>query len=160
MTYLTLYLATMPELLRQFLDLFGQPEFTLIEAHRASTHLSIGLLVGAALFDCLAAVARKTTLRDAAFCSQIMGTLLLAGTFALGFYGNPVAGDRSDLGQRAQLHFYAGCAVLGIFGVLALWRIIRARGMGKIEIMAYSLLTLAGLAAITVTGWMGSRVMG
>jgi uncharacterized membrane protein len=82
------------------------------------------------------------------------------GTFALGFYGNPVAGNQSELGQRAQFHFYAGCAVLGIFGVLALWRIVRARGMGKIEIAAYSLLTLAGLAVITVTGWMGSRVMG
>ncbi len=150
----------MPELLRQFLDLFGQPEFTLIEAHRASTHLSLGLLVGAVLFDCLAGITRKTVLRDTAFWSQIMGTLLLVGTFALGFYGNPVAGEQSDLGQRAQIHFYAGSLTLGIFVLLSLWRVIRVRGMGKIEIMAYSLLTLAGLAVITITGWMGSRVMG
>lgn len=150
----------MPELLRQFLALFGQPEFSLIEAHRASTHLSLGLLVGGVLFDCLAGITRKTVLRDTAFWSQIVGTLLLAGTFALGFYGNPVAGAQSDLGQRAQLHFYAGIATLAIFGVLSLWRMARARGMGKIELVAYSLLTLAGLAVITVTGWMGSRVMG
>lgn len=150
----------MPELLSQLLALFGQPEFSLIEAHRASTHLSIGLLVGAVLFDCLAGVTRKSSLRDAAFWSQMMGTLLLAGTFALGFYGNPVAGQQSDLGQRAQIHFYAGSAALAIYVVLSLWRIIRARGMGKAEIVAYSLLTLAGIAVITVTGWMGSRVMG
>lgn len=150
----------MPELLSQFLALFGRPEFSLIEAHRASTHLSIGLLVGAVLFDCLAGLTRKTVLRDTAFWSQLMGTLLLAGTFALGFYGNPVAGAHNELGQRAQLHFYAGSAVLAIFVVLILWRMIRSRGMAKIELVAYSLLTLAGLAVMTVTGWMGSRIMG
>ena len=149
----------MSEFFARLIELFGWPEFSLIELHQASTHLSIGLLLGGVLFDGSATLFKKPVLRETAFWAQTGGTILLLATFLLGYLGNPFAGKGSELGQKAELHFYFACATLVTFGVLALWRVLRLRRMAKIEMAVYGFLTLIGVALIAVVGWMGGHII-
>ena len=143
---------------QHLIELFGQPEWSLIEAHQASTHLPIGLLLGAFLLDIGGKVFRKLPLNGAGFWAQMLGTLMLLVTLALGYFGNPFAGKNSELGQKTDFHSYFAYATLAVFGVLSLWRLLRKNRMTKAELILYGALTLAGIAIISATGWMGAHI--
>ena len=147
--------------LHQFLELFGKPEWSLLEAHQASTHLSIGLLLGAALFDVGATLVPKQQIvwRGVAFWLQIAGWLALAATFALGFYGNPFAGKSSELAQKTEWHKNFAYFTLGAFALLGLWRIARHKKWSRVEGGLFALVNVVALIAITATGWMGGHIM-
>lgn len=146
---------------QQLLELFGKPEWSLIEAHQVSTHLSIGLLIGAIFFDVAALfIARKRDAwRESALWMQLLGTLLLALTFALGFYGNPFATKHNELAQKADWHFRFGVASLAFFALLTLWRLARWNRWKRLENAMYAAATLAGIVLLSITGWMGGHVM-
>lgn len=146
--------------LSQFLDLFGKPQWSLIEAHQASTHLSIGLLLGAAFFDVGALLLPKKRLawRDVAFWLQVGGWFALAATLALGFYGNPFAGKSGELAQKTEWHKNFAYFTLGAFALLGLWRIARHKKWGLMEGAAFALVNVVSLAAITFVGWMGGHI--
>ena len=143
---------------QNLIELFGQPEWSLIEAHQASTHLPIGLLLGAFLLDIGGKIFRKPALNSAGCWAQMLATYSMLVTLALGFYGNPFAGKSSELGQKADLHSYFAYATLAVFGVLALWRMLRKSRLSKGELVLYVALNLAGIAIIVATGWMGAHI--
>lgn len=147
-------------LLNQFLDLFGKPEFSLIEAHQASTHLSIGLLLGAIGFDVAAFLhkGKSAVWRESAFWMQLAGFAFLVITFGLGFYGNPFAGKASELAQRTEWHKNFAYVTLGVFAFLSLWRLTRYKKWGRIEGGAFALINALGMVAITATGYMGGHI--
>ena len=147
-------------LFQSLFELFGAPEWSLIEAHQASTHLSIGLLLGAVGFD-LAAFAfphKRAVWRESAFWMQLAGFALLLVTFGLGFYGNPFAGKASELAQKTEWHKNFGYAALGVFALLCAWRVVRFKRWNRIEGGAFVLLNGLGLFIITLTGWMGGHI--
>jgi uncharacterized membrane protein len=148
-------------MLAHLLELFGKPEWSLIEAHQVSTHLSIGLLVGALFFDigALFVSRKRESWREAALWMQLLGTLLLALTFALGFYGNPFAGKKSEIAQKAYWHYRFGLVTLIFSLLLAAWRAARWARWRRAESTLYATVTLVGMALITVTGWMGGHVL-
>jgi uncharacterized membrane protein len=147
--------------LEHIIELFGKPEFKLIELHQASTHLSIGILLGAVMFDLAAALfsKKRAVWREAAFWMQMLGTAFLLGTFALGFWGNPFAGKAHEMGQRTDWHKNFAYATLGAFALLAVWRLKRGHCWGRLESGFYAMMTLLGLGLIAVTGWMGGHIM-
>lgn len=141
-------------------ELFGAPEWSLIEAHQASTHLSLGLLLGAVGFD-LAAFAfprQRVVWRESAFWMQLAGLVLLLVTFGLGFYGNPFAGKASELAQKTEWHKNFGYAALGVFALLSAWRLARCKKWHRIEGGAFVLLNGLGIVVLTLTGWMGAHI--
>jgi uncharacterized membrane protein len=145
----------------QLLALFGKPEWSLLEAHQASTHLSIGLLIGAIFFDVSALLipAKRAAWRESALWMQLLGTLLLAFTFALGFYGNAYAGKHSEIALKANWHFRFGLTTLLCFVFLTGWRVARNLRWKRVESTLYIVATVAGLILITITGWMGGHVL-
>jgi uncharacterized membrane protein len=148
-------------MLSQLLSLFGNPEWSLIEAHRASTHLSIGLLIGAVFFDLFALLIprKREVWREMALWMQLLGTLLLALTFALGYFGNPFAGKHNEIAVKADWHFRFGLATLLLFTVLTLWRITRNARWHRAEAILYGAMMLLGVLLITLTGWMGGHLL-
>jgi uncharacterized membrane protein len=146
-------------MVQHIFDLFGKPEFSLIEAHQASTHMSIGLLLGGVFFDFAGALFKRQPWREAAFWMQMLGTLALVATFALGFYGNPFAGKSNELAQKTEWHKNFAYAVLGVFALLAVWRLARRNKLARWEEGMYALATLVGVALISATGWMGGHIM-
>lgn len=147
--------------IQHILELFGKPEFKLIELHQASTHLSIGILLGAVIFDVAALLfsTKRLVWRECAFWMQLLGTAFLFVTFALGFWGNPFAGKAHEMGQRTDWHKVFAYVTLGVFALLALWRLKRGLRWGRVESGCYAATTLFGLALISVTGWMGGHIM-
>ena len=147
-------------LFQQLFELFGRPEWSLIEAHQASTHLSIGLLLGAVGFDAAALLfsPKRAIWREAAFWMQLAGFGLLLVTFGLGYFGNPFAGKQSELAQKTEWHKNFGLVTLGVFGLLCAWRVARFRKWGRIEGSVFAFVNAFGLAAITLTGWMGGHI--
>jgi uncharacterized membrane protein len=145
----------------QLLELFGKPEWSLIEAHRASTHLSIGVLTGAFLFDVAALLVSKkrAAWREAALWMQLLGSLLLLLTFALGYFGNPFAGKQSEIAIKANWHFRFGLTTLVFFGLLCAWRWARWTRWRRVESTLYAAVTVVGLALISITGWMGGHIL-
>jgi uncharacterized membrane protein len=145
----------------QLLTLFGKPEWSLLEAHQASTHLSIGMLIGAVFFDLLALLIprKRAAWRESALWMQLLGTLLLALTFALGFYGNPYAGKHSEIALKADWHFRLGLTTLSFFVALTAWRLVRNTRWRRFEGALYVAATVAGVALITLTGWMGGHIL-
>jgi uncharacterized membrane protein len=148
-------------MLQHILDLFGKPEFSVIEAHQASTHLSIGLLLGAVFFDFAALLfkSRRLVWQESAFWMQMLGTVALLATFGLGYFGNPFAGKTNDLAQKATWHQNFAYATLGTFVLLALWRLARHRNWKRIEFASYTIATLIGVGLVAFTGWMGGHIM-
>jgi len=148
-------------LFKHLFETFGAPEWSLIEAHQASTHLSIGLLLGAIGFDLAALVfpAKRTAWRDSAFWMQLAGMALLLVTFGLGFYGNPFAGKTNEIAQKVEWHKNFGYVALGVFSTLSLWRVARFRRWHALEGGAFALVNAFGMAVITLTGWMGGHLM-
>lgn len=145
--------------LKQFLELFGPPKWSLIEFHQASTHFPIGLLLAAALFDFGALVSRKTMWRDVAFWVQMMGTLALLVTLAAGYFGNPFHGA-NDEGQKATWHQNFAFATTALFLLLAGWRLARRTKIARLEAGIYALTTLLAVAVISITGWIGAHIGG
>jgi len=155
--YAVFFLLVSP--LQAFLELFGTPRWSLIEFHQASTHFPIGLLLAAALFDFGSLAGRKTAWRDAAFWVQILGTFALLVTLASGYFGNSFHGTGGE-GQKATWHQNFAFITTGIFLLLAAWRLARRTKLRRLETAVYALLTLVAVAAISITGWMGSQIGG
>ena len=145
---------------RLLLELFGKPEWSLIEAHQASTHLSIGLLIGALLFDVAAFLVpkKREAWRGAALWMQVLGTALLILTFTLGFYGNPLLHKHNQMAQKADWHFRFGAVTLGIFLFLTVWRGTRWSKWARAESTLYALATVLAITFISITGWMGGHI--
>ena len=145
--------------LHDFLELFGKPEWSLIEFHQALTHFPIGLLLAAALFDFASLITRKTAWRDVAFWIQMLGTLALLITLAAGYFGNPFHGA-NDESQKATWHQNLAFVTTGLFLLLATWRLARRTKITRLETGIYAIVNLVAVAAISITGWVGSQIGG
>ncbi|MEO6907399.1 MAG: DUF2231 domain-containing protein [Abditibacteriaceae bacterium] len=156
-------------MIRELFRIFGSPGFDLIDVHMGFVHLPIGLLWGSAAFDFAAFLLPKFFKRHRLLRASWHSTgywLLMMGAVAtivaatLGYFGNPFAGKNDILGQRATIHMYFGFTTVGIFCILALWRIYLKNKFTRWEAVGYSALLLVGFIVITVTGFLGSHVAG
>jgi uncharacterized membrane protein len=135
---------------------------SMIQLHAASAHFPIGLLLSSAALDLAAAVTRRADLRAAGFWTLILGALGALASVILGYLGNPFAGDTGELAAKVLAHQRAGVVTVAVVGVLALWRVLRVERFERFrgaEAVAYGLLTLAGAAAVAVTGYLGGHLL-
>ena len=58
-----------------------------------------------------------------------------------------------------ETHEQLGLITLGVFGVLALWRIVREKRMGSGERVAVDRFSLAGVGVLVATGLYGGRLV-
>lgn len=115
---------------------------SVIAIHKASTHFPIGLL-----------------LTSAAFWALLAGTLGAVGTTLLGLLGDPFATDASQLTIKVAAHQRVGIASVVIFGVICAWRLTRRQRLERAEGWIYGLVTLAGVALVTYTGYLGGHLL-
>ena len=148
-------------------QLFGE---SLIDLHRASSHFPMGLLMSSVLFDALAILLRREDFRTTAFWTLMFGVAGAAGTLFLGLVGNPFLDEMGLLGSlskpydnelvaKAVQHQWAGIVAFITFSLLAIWRTLRRERFGRFEGFAYSALSLTGLAAVGLTGYLGGHLM-
>ena len=136
---------------------FG-PE-TMIQIHQASIHFPIGLLLTSAAFEVAALLLRRKDLNAAAFWTLLAGAAGAVGAAGAGLLGNPFATDVSAIGQKVLVHQKVGMVTAVVFVLLALWRVTRRGRTGTGEGLLIALVTLAGVALVSVTGYLGGHLM-
>jgi uncharacterized membrane protein len=127
--------------------------------HALLNDLPIALLVTAVFFDFMALGTRRVGLRLVSF------SLLMVG--AVGGVAAVVSGlqaeDHIDHGEAVhrvmETHETFALISLGVFGVLALWRLFRERKMGATERAVALVASLAGVGVLFATGLYGGRLV-
>jgi uncharacterized membrane protein len=127
--------------------------------HAALNDLPTALLLTAVFFDVLALATKRQIFRQVSFWTLMVGAV--GG--ALAVISGLQAEDHIEHGEAVhevmETHEKLALITLGVFGVLALWRIVRERRMGNPERSVVLLLSLAGLAVLFATANYGGRLI-
>jgi uncharacterized membrane protein len=127
--------------------------------HAALNDLPIALLLGAALFDILAVATRRDSFRLVSFWTLVVGAVGGVAAVVSGLQAEEHISHGDAVHRVMETHETLGLVTLGIFGLLALWRIVRERRMGSGERTASVILTLAGAGVLFATGLYGGRLV-
>ncbi len=127
--------------------------------HAALNDLPIALLIGAALFDVLAIVTKRESFRLVSFWTLVLGAVGGVAAVVSGLQAEEYISHGDAVHRVMETHETLGLVTLAIFGLLALWRIVRARRMGTGERGAAVIVTLAGAGVLFATGLYGGRLV-
>ncbi len=127
--------------------------------HAALNDLPIGLLLAAALCDILAVATKRESFRLVSFWTLVLGAV--GGVLAVvsGLQAEEHISHGDAVHRVMETHETLGLVTLGIFGLLAVWRIARERRMASGERTATTILTLVGAGVLFATGLYGGRLM-
>ncbi len=127
--------------------------------HAMLTALPVALLTTAVLCELAALVWRSESLRQTGFVTLVAGTLGAGAAVIAGLQ----AEDRIDHGPAIHAlmeeHQELGLITLGIFAVVAIWRVARRRRMGGRERLAAFVLSVAGLLVLVDTAHHGGKLV-
>lgn len=127
--------------------------------HAALNDLPTALLLGVALFDILAVATKRESFRLVSFWTLVLGAVGGVAAVVSGLQAEEHISHGDAVHRVMETHESLGLITLGIFGVLALWRILRERRMGTGERSAAIILTLAGAGVLFATAVYGGRLV-
>ncbi|HET6579575.1 MAG TPA: DUF2231 domain-containing protein [Gemmatimonadales bacterium] len=127
--------------------------------HAALNDLPAALLLIAVLFDLAAALARRPALRVIGFAVMLVGAV--GGILAVvsGLQAEEHIAHGEAVHRIMETHETLALVTLGIFGVLALWRVFRERRMGATERGVTLALSLGGVGVLIATAVLGGRLV-
>lgn len=134
------------------------PTISLIELHMAAAHFPIALLLSSTFFDVAGVALRRPQFRETAFWIQWLGVVACVVTIALGLLGNPFGWSAGEMTERVVRHLSIGVTSLVIFAGLAFWRARQRNIFGGWAQLAFCLASLAGVVAVSVTGYLGAHI--
>jgi uncharacterized membrane protein len=127
--------------------------------HAALNDLPTALLVAAVLFDLIAAVTRRLGFRQASLYTLIFGALGAGAAVVSGLQAEEHI-DHGDAVHRVmETHESLALVTLGIFGLLAIWRLLRESRMGTPERSVTLALALGGAGVLLATSVYGGRLV-
>ena len=127
--------------------------------HAALNDLPAALLIGAVLFDLLAAATRRVGLRIASFWTLMLGTLGAAAAVISGLQAEDHIAHGEAVHLLMETHERLALITAGIFGVLALWRLLREARMGSAERGMALVVGVVGAGVLTATGVYGGKMV-
>jgi uncharacterized membrane protein len=127
--------------------------------HAALNDLPTALLVTTALFELLALATRREAFRQISFWTLIVGALGGAAAALSGLQAEEHIAHGDAVHRVMETHELLAFVTLGIFGVLALWRLLRERRMGAAERALALAATLAGAGVLIATSFYGGRLV-
>jgi uncharacterized membrane protein len=101
--------------------------------HAALNDLPTALLLTAVLFDIAALVTKRITFRQVSFWTLVAGAIGGAAAVISGLQAEDHVEHGEAVHEVMETHETLALITLGIFAVLALWRIVRDRKMGSGE---------------------------
>lgn len=126
--------------------------------HPIFVHFTVGLLSISALLYCAGMLLRKPNLLIVARWNLWIGATVTIGTVLAGFYAyNTVAHDGPSHAAMTD-HKNWALVTASIFGVLALWSIIKHRGAKTVHLIFVVLILIAS-GLLAVTGFKGGEVV-
>jgi uncharacterized membrane protein len=127
--------------------------------HAALNDLPAALLLVAVLFDLAAAVTRRPSLRTAGFWTMVAGAAGAALAVVSGLQAEEHIAHGEAVHRVMETHEELGLITLGVFVVLALWRIVRERRMGSTERAVVLAASLGGVGALFATAVYGGKLV-
>jgi uncharacterized membrane protein len=127
--------------------------------HAALNDLPTALLLTAVLFDLMALIAKRPGFRQVSFWTLVVGALGGAAAVISGLQAEDHIEHGEAVHRVMETHEELALITLGVFGVLALWRIVRERRMGSLERSLVLLLSLGGLGVLLATANYGGRLV-
>ena len=127
--------------------------------HAALNDLPAALLLVAVLFDLASALARRPALRVVGFATMLAGAV--GGVLAVisGLQAEEHIAHGEAVHRIMETHETLALTTLGIFAVLALWRVFREKRMGGAERGVTLALSLIGLGVLIATAALGGRMV-
>jgi uncharacterized membrane protein len=127
--------------------------------HAALNDLPAALLLVAVLFDLASALARRPALRVIGFATMLAGAV--GGVLAVvsGLQAEEHIAHGEAVHRIMETHETLALTTLGIFAVLALWRVFREKRMGAAERGVTLALSLIGLGVLIATAALGGRMV-
>jgi uncharacterized membrane protein len=127
--------------------------------HAALNDLPAALLLVAALFELLALATRRESFRQVSFWTLIVGAIGGVAAVLSGLQAEENISHGDAVHRVMETHELLAFITLGIFGVLALWRIWRERKMGTTERALALALALGGAGVLLATSAYGGRLV-
>jgi uncharacterized membrane protein len=129
------------------------------QLHAALNDLPAALLLVAAFFELLALATRKESFRQVSFWTLIVGAIGGAAAVLSGLQAEENIAHGDAVHRVMETHELLGFITLGIFGVLAVWRIWRERRMGTTERAVALALSIGGAGVLIATATYGGRLV-
>ncbi len=127
--------------------------------HAALNDLPAALLLVAVIFDILAALTKRPALRSAGYWTMIAGAV--GGVLAVlsGLEAEDHIAHGEAVHEAMEKHETMALVTLGIFAVLAIWRILRENKMGSGERTLSLLVSVAGVGVLLTTASLGGKLV-
>src|SRR3954468_24806731 len=120
--------------------------------HALLNDLPIALLVTAVFFDLLAMVSRRVLFRQVGFSLLLVGALGGIAAVVSGLQAEEHIDHGEAVHQIMETHETFALITLGVFAVLALWRLLREKRMAAAERAVVLVASLAGVGVLFATG--------
>lgn len=127
--------------------------------HAALNDLPAALLLVSVLFDLAGAIRKREDFRTVGFWTLIVGVLGTGAAVIAGLKAEASVEHSDEAHAVMEVHQTMGLIVLGVFGILALWRLARRRNQSRPEQTVAALVGLAGLAVLVRTARLGGTLM-
>src|SRR4051812_42877856 len=127
--------------------------------HALLNDLPIALLVTAVFFDLMALGTRRVGLRRVSFSLLMVGALGGVAAVVSGLQAEDHIEHGEAVHRAMETHETFALISLGVFGVLAIWRLFRERKMGANERAVALVASLAGVGVLFATGLYGGRLV-
>jgi uncharacterized membrane protein len=127
--------------------------------HALLNDLPIGLLLAAVLFDLLAVITKRPGFRQVGVWTMLVGAVGGALAVLSGLQAEEHISHGDAVHRVMETHEQLGLITLAVFGVLALWRILRERRMGAGERALSLVLSVVGAGFLVATGVYGGKLM-
>lgn len=127
--------------------------------HAALNDLPAAVLLVAVIFDVLSAITKRASLRIAGYWTMLVGAI--GGVLAVlaGLQAEEHIAHGEAVHAIMETHEKLAFVTLGIFAVLALWRIFRESKMGSSERGLSLLLSIGGVVALLATSILGGNMV-
>lgn len=127
--------------------------------HAALNDLPAALLIGAVFFDLLAAATRREGFRIASFWTLMLGVVGAGAAVLSGLQAEDHIAHGEAVHRVMETHEELALITLGVFAVLAVWRIVRERRMGGTERTIVLAASLGGVGVLIATAVFGGRLV-
>lgn len=127
--------------------------------HAALNDLPIALLVSAVFFDLMALATRRAVFRQVSFWTLLIGVLGGVAAVVSGLQAEELIAHGDAVHRVMETHQTLGFVSVGIFAVVAVWRIARESRMVGLERALVLALSLGGAGAVFATGLYGGRLV-
>jgi uncharacterized membrane protein len=127
--------------------------------HAALNDLPAALLLVAVIFDVLAAVTKRASLRTAGYWTMIVGAVGGGLAVLSGLEAEDHIAHGDAVHEVMERHETLAFVTLGVFAVLALWRIVREKRMSPRERNLALLVSVGGVGALLATSVLGGKLV-